>query len=956
MAVPFPLEEHVSPHALSSPVGLGKRVCDRCGPASRLGFTPIDPTHAASRVVSYDWPMSTPTLATKLYVPPLRPSVVPRPCLMERLDEGLQSRLTLVSAAAGFGKTTVVSAWVAGCDRLDPAIRPAWLSLDDGDSDPARFLTYLVSALQTAATDVGQEVLGMLQSPQPPPTESMLSTLLNEISALPHGVILVLDDYHLVDSEPVDNAVAFLLEHQPPQMHVVIATREDPRLPLARWRARGQLTELRAADLRFTAFEAAEFLNRVMNLDLSVEDVTALETRTEGWITGLQLAALSIQGRPDSTGFIQAFAGSNRFVLDYLVEEVLQRQPQAARSFLLQTSILDTLCGALCDAVTGQKHGSEMLERLERDNLFVVPLDDDRRWYRYHHLFADVLQALTLTEQRDQLPALHKRASEWYEQNDSRPDAVRHALAAKDFEWAAELIERAGSSLVTGSQTAMWLNWAKSLPDELVRARPVLSVWHAYALLGSGELEAAEVRLADAERWLEPGPGEPRVVDEEELRSLLATIAVARAYNAHSVGDVAGTVKHAQRVLELLPEGDHVRRMQAAALMGMTYWASGDLEAADRLFVDYSQRLLAAGNISAAISAMSVLPDIRPALGRLREGIDAFKGWLQVVVDRGEPLPPEAADLYRGLGELILEQGDLAAAAAHLLSSEELGEQGELPVWRWRWHVAQARLHEARGDSEGALGLLDEAQRLFIRTPLPDARPLAALKARIWASQGRVTEALEWVRERGLSVDDDLSYLREFEHVTLARVLIAQYESEQLDGAAQVAVELLERLLHAAEQGGRMGSAIEILVLQALAHQALGDTSSALAPLERALSLAEPEGYVRVFVDEGMPMARLLQEAASRGAAPDSARRLLAALPSAGNAHFSEGKDLLSERESEVLQHIAAGLTNQEIATRLYLSLYTVKAHARSIYDKLDAHSRTQAVARARELGILPLL
>ncbi len=901
--------------------------------------------------------MSTPILATKLYVPPPRPGVVPRPGLIERLDEGLRSQLVLVSAPAGFGKTTLVCKWVADLDRLEPDLHPAWLSLDEGDGDPARFLAYLVAALRTVASNVGQGVLDMLQSPQPPPVEPMLTALLNEVAALQYDVVLILDDYHLVDSEPVDRAVAFLLEHSAPRLHLVIATREDPRLPLARWRARAQLTELRAADLRFTACEAAEFLNQVMGLDLSAENIAALETRTEGWIVGLQLAALSIQGRTDATDFIHAFTGSNRFVLDYLVEEVLQRRPLRTRSFLLQTAILDKLCGALCDAVTGQEQGKETLERLERDNLFVIPLDDERQWYRYHHLFADVLQAHLLEEQPDQLLSLHRRASEWYEDNGSRSDAVRHALCAEDFEWAADLIERAGPMLVTSSQTAIWLNWARSLPDELIRARPVLSVWHAYALLGSGELEAAEARLTDAERWLEPGPGQPTVVvDQEQLRSLLATIAVARAYNAHSLGDVPGTVKHAQRVLELLPEGDHVRREQAIALMGMTCWANGDLQAADRVFVDYSQRQIAAGNILVAISAMTVLPDIEPTLGRLREAIDALTGLLQVVMDQGEPLPPEAADLYRGLGELVLEQGDLAAAAAHLLRSKELGERDELPVWRWRWRVAKARLHAAQGDPEGALRLLDEAERLFIRTPLPDARPLAALKARIWVTQGRVTEALEWARERGLSVDDDLSYLREFEHMTFARMLLAQNESEQVDGAVHDAAGLLERLLHAAERGGRMGSAIEILALQALAHQAQGDTASALAPLERALSLAEPAGYVQVFVDEGPQMARLLREAASLGIAPNLARRLLAAFPSTEEARPAGRKELLSEREIEVLQHVAAGLTNREIAAVLYLSLYTVKAHARAIYDKLDAHSRTQAVAKARDLGILPLI
>ena len=392
----------------------------------------------------------------------------------------------------------------------------------------------------------------------------------------------------------------------------------------------------------------------------------------------------------------------------------------------------------------------------------------------------------------------------------------------------------------------------------------------------------------------------------------------------------------------------------------MTYWASGDLEAADRVFVDYSARLLAAGNIPDAISAMTILPDVRLALGRLRGAVDALTRLLQVVVDQGEPLPPDTADLYRGLGELEIERGDLAAAAGHLLRSRELGEQGELPVWRWRWYVAQARLSRTEGDLEGALSLLDEAQRLFIRTPLPDARPIAALKARIWATQGRVTEALEWARERGLSVEDDPDYLHEFEHITLVQVLIVRYESERVAGAVDDAVGLLERLLHAAEEGGRIGSVIEILALQACALQAQGSTTSALAPLERALSLAASEGYVRVFVDEGPPMARLLTEAISRGVAPDCARRLLAAFPSAGPRHAgpsgasSEGAELLSEREREVLRHIAAGLTNREIAARLFLSVYTVKAHARSIYDKLDAHSRTQAVAKARELGVLP--
>ena len=374
-----------------------------------------------------------------------------------------------------------------------------------------------------------------------------------------------------------------------------------PNLPLARWRARGQVTELRAADLRFTAAEAATFLNQAMGLDLSEDDITALENRTEGWIAGLQMAALSMRGRPDTAGFIQAFTGSHRFVLDYLLEEVLQRQPERVRGFLLQTAILDGLCGPLCDAVTGREDGTEMLEALERENLFVVPLDDERRWYRYHHLFADVLRAHSMEAQPDRVSTLHLRASEWYEQNGLPPDAISHALAAEDFERAAGLIELAGPAMEGSPQSATWLGWVRALPDELVRARPVLSVWYAYALLGRAEMEAAESRLKDAERWLAHPSAGMVVVDERQFRSLLATIATARAYLAQALGDVPGTVTYARRALDLLPEGDHLRREQATGLLGLACWASGDLEAAGRVFADYNVKLRTARNIPDAI-------------------------------------------------------------------------------------------------------------------------------------------------------------------------------------------------------------------------------------------------------------------------------------------------------------------------------------------------------------------
>src|SRR5437868_2930850 len=508
----------------------------------------------------------TPILATKLYLPRLRPNVVSRPRLLQRLNEGLHRKLTLIAAPAGFGKTTLVSEWVEGIER--PKARTAWLSLDEGDNDPARFLAYLVAALQTIAAHIGEGVLGALQSPQPPPTEAILMALLNEITTLPDNFVLVLDDYHMIDAKPVDIALTYLVEHLPPQMHLVIATREDPQLPLARLRAQGQLIELRAADLRFTPSEAAEFLNQVMGLNLSAQDIAALEDRTEGWIVGLQLAALSMQGHQDVPGFIRAFAGDHRYIVDYLVEEVLQRQPEPVRSFLLQTSILDRLSGPLCDAVTGQEEGNARLEALERGNFFVVALDDQRHWYRYHHLFAEVLSAHLMAEQPDQVSTLHRRASEWYEQNGSATDAIRHALAACDFERAAGLVELAVPAMGRNRQEATVLDWLRALPDELLRCRPVLGVAYAHVLLASGEREGVEERLRDAERWLDT-TAEMRglasapaaamdVVDEEGFRRLPGTIAIARAGLALARGDVPGTVTYARCALDLAPEDDHL--------------------------------------------------------------------------------------------------------------------------------------------------------------------------------------------------------------------------------------------------------------------------------------------------------------------------------------------------------------------------------------------------------------
>lgn len=902
--------------------------------------------------------MSDSLLATKLYIPPVRSQLVSRPRLIQQLNEGLQRMpgVTLISAPAGFGKTTLVSDWLAGCTW--PV---AWLSLDEGDNDTPRFLTYLVAALQTIVPDFGSEVLRVFSQGQSPSTESVLTTLLNEITTIPKDFIFVLDDYHAIDSKAIDDAHIFLLEHMPPQMHLVITTREDPNLPLARLRARNQLTELRVADLRFSTAEAAEFLNQVMGLELSAEDIATLETRTEGWVAGLQLVALSMRGREDIPGFIKSFTGDHRYIVDYLVEEVLQHQPEHVRNFLLQTSILDHLSGSLCEAVTGQDESQKLLDSLERGNQFVIPLDDQRRWFRYHHLFGDVLRAHLMTEQADKVPVLHQRASKWYAQNDLRSSAIRHALAARDYERAADLTELAWRETDRSRQSARWLGWAKALPDQVVRKRPVLTAGYAWALLDRGELEAAEARLREAELWLDTSAEEIIVVDKEEFRFLSASIAAARAYLALAVGDISSTVKYGRRALDHLPEEEHLRRGIPASLLGVASWTEGDLDAADRALVDSMTSFQKAGNILFANTSAYVLADLRRTLGRLRQALDTYQGSLRLAEDQGKFVLWGTADLHTGLSELYCEQNDLGAAKEHLLKSKELGEQSSLPRWRFRWSVAQARYMESCGEWDTALELLDEAERSYLRGPLPDLRPVAASRARIWIKQNRLAEAESWAREQGLSPEDDLSFVREYEHITFARVLIAQYKRDRADRSILDALRLLERLLKAAEEGRRNGSMIEILILQSLALEAQDNIPSALVPLEYALALAEPEGYIRIFIDEGIPMARLLSEAVTGGIMPSCTGKLLAAFQSEGPKKEEESKrspvqtliEPLSERELEVLQLIAQGLSNREISERLFLALSTVKGYNRTIFGKLQVQRRTEAIARARELGLV---
>ena len=902
-------------------------------------------------------------LATKLYIPPWRPNVVPRPRLIDRLNEGLTigRKLTLISASAGFGKTTLVSEWIVGCGR--PV---AWLSLDEGDNDPVRFITCLIAALQQIQTGIGESLLMALQSHQPPPNETILTALLNEISAIPENFLLILDDYHSIDSQLMGQSLAFIVEHQSPQMHLVIATREDPPLPLARLRVRGQLTELRAADLRFTSAESAEFLNRIMGLKLTAEDIAALESRTEGWIAGLQLAALSMQGRGDIPGFIQAFTGSHRFVLDYLVEEVLQRQPEHIRSFLLETAILERFCTHLCNAVTGRQDGKEILKVLERNNLFIIPLDDQRQWYRYHHLFVDVLQARLMDTQSDQVTSLHSRASVWYERNNLRSDAIRHALAAREFARAAELIELAYPVMNINRQFSTLLGWLKALPDELIRIRPVLCYAYALASMACGENEGIESRLYDAERWFNIGeqPESPLeemiVVDKEEFRRLPGLIAIIRGGQALSRGDMSETVKYAHRALDLAPKKDYLMLGGAASQLGLVAWTNGDLDAARRMTTIGIENLRLGGFISPSIGAAITLADIQIAQGCLHEAMTTFEQGLYWATKEARVMQG-AADMHVGMSNLQYEHNDLETATQCLLTSQSLGELAGLPQNPYRWRAAMARIQQAGGNLDGALQLLEEAERVYDGNFSPNVRPVTTRKVRVWLAQGRLDEALNWARQQGLSIDNEFDYLHEFDYITFARVLLTCHQHNRADVPITETMKLLERLLKAAEEGGRKGSVIEILILQALAHQTQGDLPSALSSLQRALVLAEPEGYVRIFLDEGKSIMQLLREVSAHKIMPDYTDRLLAAF----QADQRENKDKLdkvpvsglieplSQRELEVLRLIAQGLSNQEICERLFLALDTVKGHNRRIFNKLQVQRRTEAIARARELGLI---
>jgi LuxR family transcriptional regulator, maltose regulon positive regulatory protein len=883
-----------------------------------------------------------PLLATKLHRPLPRAQLVHRPQLAARLTQGVMGPLTLVSAPAGFGKTTLLAQWLA-----ESGMPVAWLSLEPGDNELVRFLSYLIAALQTLDPHLGAEALALLQMPQQARAETVLTLLTNDVER--YGCdggdfALVLDDYHVLDAKPIDHALAYLVDHLPPHMHLVIATREDPPLPLARLRARGHLTEVRAVDLRFTPSEAAEFLNQGMGLTLSAEDVCALERRTEGWIAGLQLAALSLQGQKDTTGFIRSFTGSHHFVLDYLVEEVLAQQPESNQNFLLRTSILDRLCGSLCDAVLldATVSGQATLEYLERANLFIVPLDNERRWYRYHQLFADLLRqrlqhsiASSPGDEVGDVTALHSRASVWYEDHGMEIEAFHHAVSANDVERAERLIEGKGMPLQYRGAMISVLNWLESLPTTILDARPSLWVTYASALTMTGQpISSVEEKLQAAEAALQEA--EP----DDNTRDLVGHIAAIRAMLAVPANQVETIIAQSRRALEYLHTDNLPVRATAHWTLGYAYQLQGDRAAASQAYTEVISNSQASGNSMVTLAATTSLGQVQEAENQLSQAAESYRRVLHLV---GDPPWPAACEAYLGLARVLYQWNELDAAERHGQQSFQMAMQMESVDTPAACGVLLARLKLARGDVASAIALLAKAEQFVHQQNFVDWMPeVASVQVLTLLHRGHLAAAAHLAQTHDLPL-------------SLARVHLAQ-------GETSTALAKLLPLRQQAEAKRWADERLKVMVLQAVALHMNGDKDKAVHLLFDALMLAEPGGFIRLFVDEGRPMAHLLSEAAALGIMPDYTGKLLAVLESDTQKREDTSYrppptqpllEPLSRRELEVLHLMAQGLSNQEMCERLFLALDTVKGHNRKIFDKLQVQRRTEAVARAHELGLL---
>ena len=901
-------------------------------------------------------------LATKTTVPRLREGRVGRPRLVERLRAATVREFVLVCAPAGFGKSTLLADWVQ-VDR-----RPvAWLSLDEGDNDPVRFWRHIAAAMDRARPGVAERASLLVGDPTSSSFMPAVTALVNDLAESAEDVVLVVDDYHLIHAQHVHRSVEFLLEHLPGSLRLVVASRSDPPLPLARLRARGQSAELRAADLRFTLAEAAQLMAASTGLDLPEDVVGALGERTEGWVAGLQLAALSLQGRRDVEGFVAEFSGSHRYVLDYLTEEVLDRQPPDIRTFLLETSVLDRLSGALCDAVLERRDSQLLLESVERANLFLLPLDDERRWWRYHHLFADLLRSRLAREDPTRAAALHHAAAGWYERQGLPDDAIGHALAAGDQEWAAQIVEtQLERQLWRSNESATLDRWLTALSPEVVRGHARLVLGQAIVAVLGGRLDDVESLLAVVEHGIPQADGRayhPSVGRRASIMTnLRACLALCRADLARARGDLQREAAFARAALAGTGESDALLRTMARYHLAEVDWLTGKLTDSER---EMSAILAEWANSDEWLVLLRVgldLGAVQRAQGRLGAALNTYR---RLESKAGTTASALAGMAQVGAAIVFYERDELAAAAAQAAAGVERCRRLVYGPPLVTGLITLARIRLALGDPAGAHAAITEAE-----TAMPgigDQRvPLGPRRAEVMLATGNVAEAVNWVRDRGLAVDDEPVYPRDEAYAVLARVLIAT-------GDPAPVVPMLERWRVLAEAQGRVAHVLAGQVLQAVAHAALGNEPAALAVLARALTLAAPEGYLRLFLNEGAVVADLLRtlligRRLESLAAPEKVpraflTRLCAAferqgtpvLPAApSGAVAAPGLVVpLSRREQEVLGLVAAGKPNQAIARELFIGLDTVKRHVSHLFVKLDVSNRTEAVARARALGLL---
>jgi LuxR family maltose regulon positive regulatory protein len=895
--------------------------------------------------------MATPLLQTKLFIPQSRPGLVQRPRIIDKLNEGLQRGLTLISAPAGFGKSTILTEWVGAIGH-----QVTWLSIDDGDNDLKRFFVYFILAIQKINPSLGEDVLPVLQAADNPQTEHLLTILINDIAATDEEITLVLDDYHLIENQDIHNGLKFLIDHIPPNLHLVIASRVDPPIPLTRLRARDQITEIRSRDLRFNQTETETYLNEHMGLDLATEDISALHKRTEGWITGLHLAALSMQDRNDKHEFITAFSGGHHYIIDYLVSEVLSRQTPEIQKFLLQTSLLDRFCAPLCDAVLEMTASASNIQRLNQTNLFLISLDDERNWYRYHHLFANFLTQRLRETESEIIPTLHQRASNWLEQNRYFPEAVKHSLNGEDYQHAAQLIEQLGPDMMMQNEFDQLAQWLDAMPKKLVESVPWLCIIRAWMCDRWGQFDIGERFLQHAESAVDMSTSS---TPNEAERIVRGQISAIRALYALKSAQIPQSIQHSKQALDYIPM-DYFNRGVALFSLGWAKEAQGDLAGAIRVYEDGRSASLAVGNRILAQVIILQIGKVQFIQGHLHQAAETLREANQFKYERSNIKIPYASSASIGLAAIHREWNELDEALSYVQEGIEIGIASNVVDAITSGYASKALVHIARGDLDAAHQACNRAEEMVRDTPNLEAETLSktlASRIRLNLAKNQLSEASRKVHDAGLNVDSEIENYLDIPHRILARVLIHSGRTNSASQELSDSHKMLAKVLKMTRSAGYSGEVIMTLVLQALAFEAQGIIDQSLNSLEKALVLAEPEGYIRTFIDEGAPMQALLQQVKTKGRLAAYVEMLLKAFDpqdtAVAPAIDQKLVEPLSQREIEVLRMLGTELTGPEIAGELVISLNTLRTHTKNIYAKLDVGKRRAAVRRAKELELI---